>query len=288
MIFAGSVPLLIGASLVLAPPLMWQVIALAPLVALLGLPHGALDHRVAGALWPLRGLRDHLRFICLYLALAGFVLTFWLVWPGLALAAFLAYSALHFSDDWRCELGFWQSLPLGVSVIALPAINWQPEVALLFGFLAPGPSAFLLAGLLHWVAIAALIAAFLCLVRNFRRLPGFAVEYALLLATALITPPLVYFVIYFCGLHSPRHFIATISQLGLTLPQGLRTALPISVATLVMVAVAAGILLHLGQSFEATTLMTVFTGLACLTVPHMILVDRFRAKAASATPHPAA
>jgi len=276
LVFAALVPVLLGLSLALKPPLIWQIAALGPLVAALGLPHGALDHRVASALWPLAKLRDHAIFVGGYLGLTVAVLLLWTLHPSIALAAFLIYSALHFADDWRRELGSWQSLPLGVSVIALPALVFQSDVAMLFGLLTSAPTAIQFADLLHKTAVASIIASAICLVFNFRRAPWVVVEYALLVATAMVTPPLIYFVIYFCGLHSPRHFLMTADQLGLTPAQGLRAASPIMVVTLLLSALGAAAIYTFTPTFEAATLQLVFIGLAAVTVPHMILTAVFR------------
>ena len=276
VVFAAIVPILLAISLVSTPPLIWQIIALGPMVALLGLPHGALDHRVASALWPLEKLRHHAIFVGGYLGLAIAVLALWVVQPAIALAAFLIYSALHFADDWRQEIGLWQSLPLGISVIALPALVFQSDVAMLFGLLTSEPTATLFADLMHNTAIAAIVASVFCLVLNFKRAPWVMMEYAWLVATALITPPLIYFVIYFCGLHSPRHFLLTADQLGLTPVQGLRAALPIMAATLLLSALGAIALYMFASTFEAATLQLVFIGLAAVTVPHMILTAAFK------------
>ena len=276
ILFAAIVPFLLAILLFFQPPLIWQIIALGPLVALLGLPHGALDHRVASALWPLVKQRDHLMFVAGYVGLAIVVLALWIIAPSIGLAAFLIYSALHFSDDWRADLGLWQSLPLGVSVIALPALVYQLDVAMLFGYLTSGPTARLFAALLHKTAIAALIASALCMVINRKHAPWVSVEYALLVAIALITPPLTYFVVYFCGLHSPRHFLLTSAQLGLTPTQGLRAAWPVLVATLATAAFGTVILAGVTPAFEPATLQIVFIGLAALTVPHMILSAVFK------------
>jgi Brp/Blh family beta-carotene 15,15'-monooxygenase len=276
ILFAAVVPVLLGISFVLQPPLIWQIIALGPLVAALGLPHGALDHRVATVLWPLTTLRYHSIFVAGYVGLAIAVLALWIIAPSIALAAFLIYSALHFSDDWRADLGLLQSLPLGISVIALPALVFQSDVASLFGYLTSESTAPLFAALLHKTAIAAIIASALCLVVNLRRAPWVAVEYALLVATALITPPLIYFVIYFCVLHSPRHFLLTADLLDLTPLQGVIAALPILVATLAITAFGAILLAVFTSAFEPATLQIVFIGLAALTVPHMILSAMFR------------
>jgi Brp/Blh family beta-carotene 15,15'-monooxygenase len=210
------------------------------------------------------------------MGLAIAVLALWSLQPSIALGAFLIYSALHFADDWRQELGLWQSLPLGVSVIALPALVFQSDVAMLFGLLTSESTATLFADLMQNTAIAAIIVSVLCLVLNVRRAPWVTLEYALLVTTALVTPPLIYFVIYFCGLHSPRHFLLTAGQLGLTPARGLRAASPIMSATLLLSALGAVALYTFTPTFEAATLQLVFIGLAAVTVPHMILTAVFR------------
>jgi len=276
ILFAAIVPVLSGIIFAFQPPLIWQIIAIGPLVALLGLPHGALDHRIATTLWPLVTRRHHAMFVAGYIGLAIAVLALWIIAPSIALAAFLIYSALHFSDDWRADLRLWQSLPLGVSVIALPALVFQSDVAVLFGFLIAEPTATLFAALLHKTAIAAIIASALCLVVNLRRAPWVTTEYALLVATALVTPPLIYFVIYFCLLHSPRHFLLTADQLRLTPLQALRAAWPILMATLAIAVLGALVLADFTPAFEPATLQIVFIGLAAVTVPHMLLTGVFR------------
>jgi Brp/Blh family beta-carotene 15,15'-monooxygenase len=92
----------------------------------------------------------------------------------------------------------------------------------------------------------------------------------------LVTPPLIYFVIYFCALHSPRHFLLTADQLDLTPLQGLRAAWPILVVTLAMTALGVIVLAVFTPAFEPATLQIVFIGLAAVTVPHMLLTAVFR------------
>jgi len=82
------------------PTLHTQMLLLVPTVAVLGLPHGALDLPIAQTLWPLHGWRGNMRFGLLYIGLTALVIGFWILFPGPALFAFLIYSALHFSGDW--------------------------------------------------------------------------------------------------------------------------------------------------------------------------------------------
>jgi len=254
-----------------------QVALLAPLVAVLGVPHGALDVDMARALWPLERRAARLAFGAGYLGVAAGVLGFWLIAPGPALAAFLAYSAAHFAGDWRDELARPARLAAGAAAIALPAAAHESEVARLFTALAPSEAATLCAAILHAAAppLTAVAVAAAALARR----PGVVAELVALTTLALVAPPLITFLVYFCGLHSPRHFVETIARLGLGWSRGVAAALPLSVGTLVLAAAGAAFLAGLDTAPEVVALKTVFVGLAALAVPHMVLVERFWTRA---------
>ncbi len=255
------------------PSLATQLALLVPLVAVLGVPHGALDIRMASRLWPLERTRARLAFGLGYLAVAAAVLGLWLLVPGVALVAFLLYSAAHFAGDWRGELPLVARLAAGAAVVALPAWRFEGEVAGLFAGLGPAAVAEAAAALLHvtapWAAAVAGAGAIA------QRRGGAGLELTALVALAIAAPPLIYFVVYFCGLHSPRHFVDTLAQLGLGRRHGVAAALPLTAATLAGAGIAAALLLQRGVSAEAVALETVFIGLAALAVPHMLLVERF-------------
>ena len=102
-------------------------------------------------------------------------------------------------------------------------------------------------------------------------------EQAVLWATATVLPPLMYFAVYFCALHSIRHFTATIACRPERARRGLGVAVVLSVIVTLTGLVAT--LLGLAGTLAETTeqgIRVIFIGLAALTVPHMILVDRFR------------
>ncbi|MDR9428550.1 MAG: Brp/Blh family beta-carotene 15,15'-dioxygenase [Salibaculum sp.] len=256
------------------PSLPAQVLLLAPLVAILGLPHGALDLPIAEALWPLESWARLAVFAALYLGLAGAVIAVWLLLPSFALLAFLVYSMLHFSDDWAEDLPAlrWSG---GLATVGAPALLHHAEVAAIFAMLAPGGAALAAdaAALAGGVGLAMLAASIL---KSPRACGPAALELALLWTTAAALPPLMYFAIYFCGLHSIRHFTTTMRAV----PNGWR-AFGIAVVLSVIVTLVALLALRQGTTgpFEAATgqgIRVIFIGLAALTVPHMILVDRFR------------
>ena len=259
---------------VIQPGLPAQVFMLAPLVAVLGLPHGALDLPIAETLLPLTGWRRKAVFVAVYLGVAGGVIAVWLVAPGAALAMFLGYSALHFSEDWThaWPLLRWSG---GAATIGAPALLHHCEVEAIFAVLAPQIIAALVAdaaALFGVLALTGLVPS--CLLSRQAR-GSAALEQVLLWIIAAVLPPLMYFVVYFCALHSVRHFTATMR----VITDG-RRAMAVAVTLSAMVTLTALFVLLYGSIAQVVdltdqTIRIVFIGLAALTVPHMILVDRF-------------
>ena len=258
---------------IMQPGIAAQLLLLAPLVAILGLPHGALDLPMAGVLWPLDGWRGKLRFVVIYLGLVAGVVGLWILAPGAALIAFLAYSALHFSDDWSRA-----APPLrwtgGIATIGAPALMHHAEVTTLFGYLAPDHAAAIAADATAVAgALALLVFIATVLFRPAARHRA-ALEQGILWGIAALLPPLVYFAVYFCGLHSIRHFDATLRSVPHA-RRALITAAMLSVATILTAA-----MVFSGRNGAAVTpegggMQVIFIGLAALTVPHMLLVERF-------------
>lgn len=270
-----------------------QLAVAVPLVLLLGLPHGAADMLRAGR--PGRGAGGSLAFVAGYLALAAAVVAGWIAWPGLALAAFLAVSILHFAaTDREAEaadpspLGWAAALARGSAPVVGLAWIHPGEVTGLFALLIPGTEA-AEAALRMRRAVAAplpLVAAVLVVDalaelgrararaaprRAFRALTGPA-----LLLTAL-PPPLVGFAIYFCGWHAPVHTAAVLRRLraaGVGRPVGrLLRAVAVPWATTVVLGATAWLALPAGAAAE-NALRVVFVGLAALTLPHALLAAR--------------
>jgi Brp/Blh family beta-carotene 15,15'-monooxygenase len=264
-------------SLVGQPDLITQLFILAPAVVILGLPHGALDLSIAQTLWPLHGWRGKLRFVVLYVGLSLLVIILWILLPGPALFAFLIYSAFHFSGDWD-DAGITLRVSGGVATIGAPTLFQTEEVATLFGHLAPEFAANTAA-----ILLAVMGGIFLCIfVATIILWPQFrtraASEQGIVWIAAACLTPLVYFIIYFCILHSVRHFSNAIISLE-DPRQGLRVAILLSVVT--VFAGLIGFLILQGtkpELLEQSILRIIFIGLAALTVPHMLLVDRFQRK----------
>jgi len=248
---------------------LWQIVLLAVGVALFGLPHGALDPWIARrAGLPL----GRVEFTLVYLALALAVTALWWWQPVIMLALFLLISAWHFSDDWQAELPSWPRRGIGLALLSLPAWSHPEIVRSLFGFLAGPGGEQLAAGITAagWLAVPVLAGAASWLLVAAR--PRSAIELLALLLLGWLATPLVYFVLYFCLLHSPRHLLAECGRTPrVKRPALFKVALVFTVATL---ALAVPVVIWLIQSgnVEQVLVRTVFIGLAALTVPHMALM----------------
>ncbi len=251
------------------------VVALAWAVALTGLPHGALDPWVAwrAGLWRTRS--GFAAFHAAYVAIAVGVLAVWQLAPGASLTLFLLISAWHFGGDWQNELRVWARAVSGMALLALPAWASPDTVSGIFALLAGEEGRVVAAWLTMaapWLALAAAAAALLALPRS----PAAAVGLGAVGALALLLPPLVYFLVYFCALHSPRHLRIAMQSAGpgqrhrlLGIAAGY-SVLTLAAAVLSWPWLAGGI--ASAATLETHLLQIIFIGLAALTWPHMIVV----------------
>jgi len=259
------------------PPLsaQAQLVMLSPVIMLLGVPHGALDVLYACQIDGIRSLRDWSLFTIAYVAVAASVLLLWWLAPGIFLVAFLLISAFHFSGDPAGETPMPLRTLYGGAIILCPLALHAEEVLQLFAFLVGLPAAQPIVKVLHvaaWPWVAAIgVAAILGLRTAWVR----SIELGSLAALLTFSPPLVGFTLFFCVMHSARHVIRTrdYSRTG-SLQDMLRIVCWPMLATGVGVAIALG--WSSGSPIDLRLAQVLFVGLAALTVPHMIVVERIR------------
>jgi Brp/Blh family beta-carotene 15,15'-monooxygenase len=271
-----------------------QLALLAAAVAVVGLPHGALDHLVARQIFrPVFGGRWWLPFVVGYLSLAGFMGALWIAFPVAALVTFLALSALHFGWDdplWiERAAPFWNAIErfaVGAMPIVLPTWLHAAEVTVIFSWLMPARIT-----LDHGIvgALAGLAAAVVLPVAALRlgRLAAggqvaAGAELAAIGALHVVAPPLIAFLTYFCGWHSIRHALELAGDLAPGRPgdgmrRFVREALPLTLLTVVAAVVAGAAVFVAGVQPAAVLASVVFIGLSVLTVPHMAMMALGRA-----------
>jgi Brp/Blh family beta-carotene 15,15'-monooxygenase len=238
-------------------------------VILLGLPHGALDPRVARKAFAGKRGYSTAFFYVAYLAL---VLGYWVLWnrlPTLGLSSFLLIAAFHFGSDWEGRGNYFTRCAYGCAIVTLPSLRFPTEVASIYAMLGTGHALGLVA-LSKVLAPLAVGIALIGAVLHFQQHRNDFFEFLAITAGAMLLHPLVFFTCYFTLLHSPKHLLETAEGLGMTRLRSIYVAtLPVLLGTLLLGAIAYRMLPHIGTN--ARLLRIVFIGLAALTVPHMLL-----------------
>ncbi len=252
-----------------------ELIVVAVLIVVLGVPHGALDTIFAKELYGIRTLSGWLQFSLLYLLLAALVVGLWLWQPGLFLLGFLAISAAHFSGDPLQGVPWPARLFYGGSVILLPTIGHAQEIGRLFGLLVGDATATPLVPWLRLLAWPWLVGLALASLWQTRHDFWTALEMAAAGILAIVAPPLVSFVVFFCGMHSARHILRTMNFSGRSSWRYVAGAALLPMAGVLAGSALAWVFLR-DTALDARVVQVVFVGLAALTVPHMVLVERVR------------
>ena len=256
----------------------WNLIGLAGIV-LIGLPHGALDGAIAMHLGIVQRFSDLARFMVVYIALAALVVVTWTVAPSISLILFLTISMLHFGagdvKNGKGSLGFTEALAHGgLAIVGISQFH-RSEVNEIFAYLTNQDTAAV------WLAVDILtvgvIVAIITCVFQASKNPKWAttvLELLLLGIVYAIAPPLLGFAIYFCCVHSARHFRTIYATIKDTVSSG--NIKNQAILFTVVSWIAAGIAFWMFADFAdpgPTILRITFIGLAALTVPHMILID---------------
>jgi beta-carotene 15,15'-dioxygenase len=271
-----------------APP-SWLLLAIVLACALGGLPHGAMDGWI-GSWWlkPRLGRWWWIPFGLGYLSLSALVIAAWSAFPNPSLLAFLTISFFHFScnsaeaphppQPWNHGQGLWR----GACVILGPALLHPAATGQHFSALTQDPTwPGKLIQARPWLLAAAGLCALLLLKslasapwrdRSFQRAHGLAL---LLTLSAVVLPPLLSFTLYFCCFHSPAHSSETWSEARARLtPAALshtrHTLIALTILSVIFL-LAGYLLLPATLAANTRLLLTLFVGLAALTVPHMLL-----------------
>lgn len=254
-----------------AAPQWLQVALLALGVVILGLPHGALDPDIAGRAGLVKSTAGLWAFNAAYTGVVLGVIAVWWFAPVFSLLLFLAVSAWHFAGDWRETLPVWAQLVGSAGLLLLPIIFHTQEVASIFVMLS-GPGGAVVAeslSQLGWlVPLAMVCAASFALIKQQW---ASAAELLALVLIGIFAPPLVFFIIYFCSLHSPRHLREHFQRADTSEhPRLWRMLIFYTLATLLLILPM--LWLWSSLSVSESIVRMVFIGLAAVTVPHMMLM----------------
>ena len=251
-----------------------QLVVLTGAGILAGLPHGALDPLLFTQTNGEINRKKRIRFYLSYVSGATVTFLFWLWQPELSLVLFLVISAWHFADDWCATLPRSYQLGVGASVIILPVFFQPVEVITLFGYLGVNWSQAAVANVIFIPGVFACAVMILAILTSLYRKSWVSLEVFSLGALAFLTPPLIFFSVYFCLLHSPRHILNVIEVLKPNIRSLL--AYGITFTLLSVVIIVAAVESQTAIQSSAVLTQAIFIGLFCLTVPHMFVVNRFR------------
>ncbi len=252
-----------------------ELLVIASLILVLGVPHGALDTIFARQIYGITGLRGWICFGSIYLFLSALVVGIWLIQPAIFLVAFLFISALHFSGDPAQGTPWPARAFYGGAVVILPAALHAAETTRLFSLLAGENAAgFVMPwlGLLSWPWFVGLI---LAAIQRVRSDWVTAMELFSVGILSLVAPPLLSFTLFFCAMHSARHILRTIDYSAQSPRFFVLGAALLPMVGVLAVSFTAWYFLRT-TPIDARIIQIVFVGLAALTVPHMALVERVR------------
>lgn len=239
-------------------------------ILLFGLPHGTLDleliklERSAGAA-RMSGI------LALYLGLAGVMYMMWQVAPVAALIAFIVIAVIHFAEDWEAAGSAFLAQGIALALLTAPAFGHRVELAGLFVALSGVSEAAVVADIMLLLAPVSLAVAAVAFAAMWQAGQGrLAVSGVGAVLGLALLPPAVGFALFFCLLHSPRHFGAALALLAPVIRgRWLRVVAPLTLAALGIAAVLFG--LEARADTASRIVAASFMTLSILTVPHMLV-----------------
>ena len=287
-VVAGTVAVTAVAALS-SPPGWLSVAVVITVVAVLGIPHGAVDHLVVEAIdgRPRQGSRR--RFVGNYVLAMGGVGLVWLAAPPLALVVFIALSVHHFgqSDLAYVRLPDLSQLMLqwsrGLFLVGLPLVAHVTTVAPVIERLGGGdPSSWSWLADFWWLWCAVLVVQHAIVgtvvaprVRDRVVIEREHVTVAVLTVLFVTVDPLIGFAVYFGLWHSLAHLRVLGDLLG-TEPRRVRSlarlAAPVTAVSLTGLAVVTAGAAIAGR--VDLLVPVVFVLVSMLTLPHMVVVER--------------
>lgn len=258
-------------------------------IAVLGIPHGAVDHLVAEKIDGRHDPQSRARFVVAYVLAMAVVGLVWLAVPPLALVSFLALSVHHFgqSDLAYLHLPGPSQLAIqwsrGLFLVGLPLVAHVTTVAPLVERLGGGdPASWRWLADLWWFWAAVLVVQHAVVgvsiaprIRNRAVIGRETIAVAALTLLFLTADPLIGFAVYFGLWHSLSHLLVLTDLFG-SEPRAARSivrlATPltaISLAALTAVGVSAALV---GRTDLLVPVTLVFVSM--LTLPHMVVVER--------------
>ena len=254
-----------------------QIVIGSIMILFLGVPHGALDAVLAEKTLNIKSIFDWIFFLLEYCTLAIIIVIISLYLPLIFVIGFLIISIYHFSTDLSLNVPFISRLLYGGAIIFISSINYSDDIILLFSMLSGSDVAELIHYPIKFLSIPWLILLICVAIYQTATDINEAIIIIVLGILSLLVPPLISFTIYFCFMHSLRHIIQSVQ---ITKKFNLKYHIKMIILPMSGVLISTLIcrLLLKNQSVDEKIIKIVFLGLAALTVPHMIIVEKVRLK----------
>ena len=255
-----------------------QIYILFFFVSFIGLPHGFFDFSIGKILFKKYLNLWSLYFIATYLFIFIIYFISWLFIPGLSLLFFLFLAAYHFGfEDYNYlrngeEEYFNVSIFVkGLIIVFTPILFHFEDINYLFQLLI----GYKIAGIeftLTQKLIFVILSLFHILFEKDKKYL-YKFEGIVCFCNFIFLPPLLSFVLYFCFMHSIRHFIESIYISNL-LPKSftIKSFITIIILSSFIFSLLSILFIHNVYliSIDEAIIKFIFITLACLTLPHMI------------------
>jgi len=261
------------------------------LVAVVGLPHGAADHRFAQPrLEPILGMAWLPVFLGGYGAVAVAVVCGWFVTPGITTVVFFLASAWHFgAEERQFAIGpQWLRqvfrFARGGLVMWVPLVFHGSEVGEILALMMPHGSepalsrAIALLTVCAWIMLAIAASAWMvqglaAMRRSGRTRLVLLADNALVASLAVlfaVASPLVGFLVYFCAWHAARGLRRLRIEFGESWFELARTLAPLTAGAIVLIGLMTWLALA-RTGWHDTLIRATFVGLSAVAIPHVLL-----------------
>lgn len=257
---------------------VFNILSLVLVIAIFGLPHGALDTLFAKKAFLLSTKSSWLIFISAYLLLSALVLAFWLLLPSFFFILFLGFSAAHFSDDLGENQPALRLALYGINIITLPSILYSYDLTVLYGYFIGNTYNVNIVNVMKPLAIiSGLLTIWITFIYFSKNKDNnderSILELIVVSALMLLVKPLLAFTIYFCLMHSARHIIRAKFYFNEYSNTTMQFTLVIPTLSVLVFCLLIFQLLPIGKVDENLIKVT-FAVLAALTFPHAFLLGK--------------
>ena len=255
-----------------------QIYILFFFVSFIGLPHGFFDFSIGKILFKKYLNLWSLYFVATYLLIFIIYFISWLFIPGLSLLFFLFLAAYHFGfEDYNYlrngeEEYFNVSIFIkGLTIVFTPILFHFGDINYLFQLLIGYKISGIEFTLVQKLMFVILSLFHILFEKDKKYL--YKIEGIICFCNFIFLPPLLSFVLYFCFMHSIRHFIESIYMSNL-LPKSftIKSFTIIVILSSFVFSLLSIFLIHNVYliSINEAIIKFIFIILACLTLPHMI------------------